>query len=79
MNKNLFLLIFTSLVPCALVSCGTIGGVGKDLQAIGSTMEKAENKRPFSRNRQPAQDPSIDPAMINPELLNSDYPEYPAQ
>jgi len=84
MNKNLFQLAIISVATCALASCGTIGGVGKDLQVLGSSMEKAEHKRPFSRKKQPATDPSIDPAMINPALLNptpshQGYPDYPVQ
>lgn len=71
MIKNLFNLAIISTAASTLVSCGTIGGVGKDLQALGSTMEKVENKRPFSRNSQPA--------AIDPALLDQSYPEYPTQ
>ncbi len=79
MNKQLFLLATMPILSCSLMSCGTIGGVGKDLQVLGSSMEKAEHKRLFSKNKPATQNGAIDPATLNPDIMNQAYPDYPAQ
>mgnify|MGYP000569045056 CR=1 FL=1 len=84
MKNNILKLVSVTAVSSVLVSCGTIGGIGKDLKYLGGKMEASGNRRLFKSDAQSAESNASNdytytetaPVEAAPAVPN--YPTYPA-
>ena len=72
-NKTIILLTIP-VIAITMTSCGTIAGVGKDIQSVGRTMERSEHKRMLGTRSTPV--PRTVYTQPAPPIQPG-YPTYP--